>query len=333
MSTIKDVAKKAGVSVKTVSRVLNDEGPMRVTTRQKVLDAIENLNYTPQHTARQLRTQRSNTIGLLSDEIATSPFAVDIIKGAQREAWKHGKLLLVVNTERDTGLEREALEMMLERRVEGILYAAMFHRSVAPDAYIDRLPAVLINCFSEDGRFDAVVPDEVRGGYVATRALIEQGHERIGFINLDPIASTAAATGRLEGYRRALAENDLPYDETLIRHATTDPEQGYLLTLELMEHKTRPTALFCGNDRMAVGAYCAIYHLGLRIPDDVAVVGFDDQKEIDAFLWPALTTVALPHFEMGRWGVKRLLTLNSESTPSAHELRRLPCPLVPRASH
>ena len=332
--TIRDVAKRAGVSFKTVSRVLNEESTVRPVTRQRVLDAIDALNYTPHHTARQMRTRRSNTIGFVSDEIATSPFAVDIVKGAQAEAWAQGMLLLVVNTERDEGREHAAIEILLERRVEGILYAAMFHRSVDPSERLRQVPSVLVDCFDPAGAFHAVVPDEEQGGYLATHTLIAAGHRRIGFINLDPVASAAAAAGRLAGYRRALQDAGIAYRDDLVRHATTSPDQGFVLTRGLLGLEERPTALFCANDRMAAGAYCAIYQHGLRIPHDIAVIGFDDQEEIATHLMPALTTVALPHHEMGRWGVRHLLELVRSGGVHERKVtpRLLECPLVVRAS-
>ena len=334
-ATIRDVAQRAGVSFKTVSRVLNDESSVRPETRERVRAAIRELAYTPHHTARQMRTRRSKTIGFVSDEIATSPFAVDIVKGAQLAAWEHGMLLLVVNTERDAEVERAAIASLLERRVEGIVYAAMFHRVVEPLARLREVPTVLVDCYDTAGAYPSVVPDEEQGGYLATRTLVDRGHRRVGFVNLDPVASAAASAGRLAGYRRALRETGLPFDERLVVHAATEPDQGFRLTSALLDLDDRPTALFCGNDRTAAGAYCAIYQRGLRIPGDVAVVGFDDQEEIAAYLMPPLTSVALPHLAMGRWGVERLLgQFETSSRPAAtHAVQRLSCPLVERASH
>lgn len=334
-ATIRDVAQRAGVSFKTVSRVLNDEPSVRPETRERVRAAIRELAYTPHQSARQMRTRRSKTIGFVSDEIATSPFAVDIVKGAQLAAWEHGMLLLVVNTERDPAVERAAIASLLERRVEGIVYAAMFHRVVEPHPRLHEVPTVLVDCFDAAGTYPAVVPDEEQGGYLATRTLIDRGHHRIGFVNLDPVASAAAAAGRLAGYRRALREAGVPYDAALVRHTTTATDQGYRQTWALLDMHDRPTALFCGNDRTAAGAYCAIYRRGLRIPEDVAVVGFDDQEEIAAHLMPPLTSVALPHLAMGRWGVERLVEqFASSSRPAAaHVVQRVSCPLVERASH
>jgi LacI family transcriptional regulator len=334
-ATIRDVAQRAGVSFKTVSRVLNDEPSVRPATRERVRAAVRELGYTPHHTARQMRTRRSKTIGFVSDEIATSPFAVDIIKGAQLAAWEHGMMLLVVNTERDAEVESAAIASLLERRVEGVVYAAMFHRVVVPLRRLSEVPTVLVDCFDAAGAFPAVVPDEEQGGYLATRTLIDRGHRRIGFVNLNPVASAAAAAGRLAGYRRALHDAGIAVDDRLVVHASTAADQGYRLTSALLDLPDRPTALFCGNDRTAAGAYCAIYQRGLRIPEDVAVVGFDDQEEIAAHLMPALTSVALPHLAMGRWGVERLVEqLAAPSRPPAmHVVQRLACPLVERASH
>jgi LacI family transcriptional regulator len=334
-ATIRDVAQRAGVSFKTVSRVLNDEPSVRPETRERVRAAIRELAYTPHHTARQMRTRRSKTIGFVSDEIATSPFAVDIVKGAQLAAWEHGMMLLVVNTERDPEVERAAIASLLERRVEGIVYAAMFHRVVEPLPRLREVPTVLVDCHDATGAYPAVVPDEEQGGYLATRTLIDRGHRRIGFVNLDPVASAAAAAGRLAGYRRALRETGLPFDERLVLHVTPAPDQGFRLTSALLDLEDRPTALFCGNDRTAAGAYCAIYQRGLRIPEDVAVIGFDDQEEIAAHLMPPLTSVALPHLAMGRWGVEHLVqSFEPSSRPAAtHAVQRLSCPLVERASH
>ena len=337
-ATIKDVAKQAGVSVKTVSRVLNQEESVRTETRQRVLDVVASLGYTRHQTARELRTQRSDTIGFITDEIATSPFAADVVKGAQDEALKHGRLLLVMNTDRDRDVEARAVESMRERRVDGVIYAAMFHRELDPDPNLRHLPTVLVDGFDAGGLYDAVVPNEVQGGRLATQTLIDAGHRRIAFINLDPVATPVASAGRLQGYQEALHRAGLPLDSAMVKNAGTDPQQGYVLAHELLALPEPPTAIFAGNDRTAVGVYCAVYEAGLRIPEDVAVIGFDDQREIAEHLTPPLTTIALPHLEMGRQGVRRLLErLNASDEPantatnSAH-VTHLDCPIVTRAS-
>lgn len=329
--TIKDVAKAAGVSFKTVSRVLNDDPAVRVATRRRVLEAAQSLDYRPHQSARQLRTQTSETIGFITDEIATSPHAGNIIKGAQFEAWRHHKLLLVVNTDLDASIEKRAVDMMLERGVDGIVFAAMYHRAVSPPTALEKVPTVLVDCFDEARKFASVVPNEVQGGYAATSVLLERGYRCIGFINVHPVQNAPAATGRLEGYRLAHETFRVPVNDDFIRFGNTDADQGYLETLALMSMPNPPTALFCGTDRTAMGAYDALRELGLRIPKDIAVIGFDNQELIANFLRPALSTVALPHFEMGRWAVRYLLkSLKGVGYyPIQH---KIPCPLVLRAS-
>lgn len=333
MPTIKDVAKTAGVSFKTVSRVINDYPHVRESVRQRVWQAIEELDYRPNFTARQLRTQKSNAIALITDEIAITPYAVDIIRGAFKAAWQQHKLVLVINTERDSEMKEEAITLTLERQIEGIIYATMYHRQAFPPETVREVPTVLLDCFIQDRSLPSVVPNEVKGGYTATRALLDKGHRRIGFIKYDvPIP---AASGRLQGYREALAEFDLPFDPILVDNEDSpDPENGYRSTMRLMALPDRPTALFCFNDRMAAGVYRALRELNYSIPDDVAVIGFDNQVGITTALSPALTTLQLPHYEMGQWAVEHLLYLidNPDSLNEVPVQHMLDCPLIVRDS-
>lgn len=330
--TIEDIAQAAGVSRGTVSRVLNNHPAVNETTRTRVMQVIENLNYRPNFSARHMRTASSNLVGfgLITDEVITTPYAVDMISGAQEELWARNKVMLVVNAGYQTELTRLSLEAMLERRVEGIIYATMYHRSVSLPPEMMGVPVVLANCFVEDHSLPSVVPDEVQGGYAATQALLAKGHRRIGFINLGGSA-VPAATGRLRGYQQALAEYDVPFDSALVRYTGQTPQDNYRITLELMQITDPPTAIFCGNDRTAMGCYGALSSLGLRIPDDVAVIGFDNQKDIADGLWPPLTTIQLPHYAMGQWAVRYLETYGrQDDQPPIQE--KLPCPLVERQS-
>jgi LacI family transcriptional regulator len=331
MTTIKQVAHHAGVSFKTVSRVLNDDPKVAPATRERVQRAIAELGYRPNVAARHMRTGRSHIIGFITDEIATTPFAVNIIKGAQNQAWQHNRMLLVTNTERDPLIEERAIEMMLERRVDGIIYATMYHRVVTPPRIIREAPTVLLDCFVADRSLPSVVPDEVEGGRIATETLIARGHRRIGFLNVDFERHYPAAAGRLEGYRMALEAHGLPFDDTLVRCGNTMADQGYEHTRELMELPVPPTALFCGTDRTAMGAYDALKELGLRIPEDVAVVGFDNQELIATYLRPALTTIALPHYQMGAWAIQYLVE-HPQAQPDNPVQEKVRCPLVERGS-
>jgi LacI family transcriptional regulator len=197
--TIGDVARHAGVSPTTVSFVLNDVAGSGISeaTKERVRASARELRYRPNATARLLRTDRSHAIGFVTDEIASTPFAGDVVEGAQEAAWEAGKFLMIVNTGENRRIEEAAVGIMLERRVEGIIYASMYHRAVKPPADSREVPTVLLNCYSEDGPWASVVPDEVSGGRTATQVLLDKGHERVGFINLDP--ALPAAIGRLQG--------------------------------------------------------------------------------------------------------------------------------------
>jgi len=326
-----DVARLAGVSQTTVSFVVNNVTSVAISqeTRDRVWAAIHALGWRPNAMARSLRTRHSQTLGLISDEVVTSPYAVRMILGAQEAAWANRQMLLVVNTSGRSDIEQTALQFMLERRVEGLIYATMYHHEVTPPADLKLVSTVLVNCFVADRSLPAIIPDEVQGGYTATEALIRRGHRRIAFIN--EIIPMPALFGRLEGYRRALADYGLPVDPTLVRSCHSNARDAFTVTRELLEYTERPTAIFCFNDKMAMGAYDAIKRMGLRIPQDVAVVGFDNLELIAAQLYPPLTTVALPHYEMGRRAVELLQSLpTGESLPPIQHY--IPCPLIERAS-
>ncbi|MFD4371981.1 LacI family DNA-binding transcriptional regulator [Streptomyces sp. NPDC058486] len=328
--TMSDVARRAGVSRTAVSFVLNDRPGAAIPdeTRRRILAAIEELGYRPNAGARALAAQRSEWYGLIT-EIVTAPFAVDVIKGAQDRAWLDRKFLLIAASEGDPAQEAAALDKLLEQRVEGLLYATTWHRAVTLPRAAREVPTVLVNCYDAEGELPSVVPDEVTGGHRAARHLVRAGHERIGLINLDP--GIPAAVGRREGYERALREAGLPLDPALVvsGHATADG--GYTAACELLDRADRPTALFCANDRMAMGAYDAIKERGLRIPDDVAVVGYDNQELIAAYLRPKLTTLALPFEEMGARGVEMLAAL-AAGQPLDTPRVTVDCPLLERSS-
>lgn len=329
--TIQDIARHAGVGVGTVSRVINASPQVDPATRQHVQAVIGKLGYRPKSAAKILRTRKTHEIGFITDEIATTPFAMDVIRGAQDAAWAQGKLLVLINTNRDPQVLEAAIETMLERQVEGVLYAAMFHQQVSLPANIYELPAVLVDCFCEDRNLPSVVPNEVQGGYVATELLLQLGHRRIGHMtNIEPIP---AKFGRLTGYQQALTHYDVTYDSALICEEWTDPQGGYRAARQLMQQENPPTALFCFNDRMAMGTYAALNELGFRIPEDIAVVSYDNQELLAANLRPALTSVQLPHYAMGQWAVNYLLDSKNQNDLFAPPQVTLECPLVNRESH
>lgn len=325
--TMKDVALKAGVSQSTVSFVLNGLEDMRISreTRQRVMKAVEELGYRPRGAGRPPKSTSAGVIGLMFDEIATSPFAAISIEGVQEAAWKANVIVEVVMTGGDPDYEAEVLKKWSGDNAIGVIYGSILTRELAPPEGLARHRCILLNCRDSAGRYPSVVPAERRGGEVATTALIAQGHRRIAFISGEPWME--ASDQRMEGYERALRAARIPVDPSLIVEGNFLPSGGRAATLKLMQDGRRPDAIFCANDLTAVGCYEALKELGEVPGKTVAVMGYDDQ-EIAQHLSPSLSTVLLPHREMGQWCVEQLL---SGEMPTMQE--RMECPLVLRDSH
>ncbi len=325
--TMRDVAKAAGVSVATVSHVVNDKPGARIGSdaRRRVQEAVAALGYRPNALAKTLSQGTSRFIGLVSDAIATTPFAGQIIHGAQDEAWRHGYVLLVADTGGNPAAEDDAIAMMLEHQVHGVLYSSWYHHEITVPQALKETDTVLVDCYAPASGLATVVPDEEQGGRLATEELIAAGHRRIAFINTT--TPSPAQTGRLAGYRTALEAADLPFDPALVFLAAPEQEGGYAATGEIIE--AQATAVFCHNDRVAMGLYDGLRERELRIPDDIAVMGFDNQDVIAAHLRPPLSTVALPHYELGAAAVRILL--GSETHDAAHPYL-VACPPVLRQS-
>jgi LacI family transcriptional regulator len=333
--TIQDVAAHAGVSVTTVSHVLNRVEKARVkdATRRRVEDAAALLGYAPNGLARGLRRQRSQTLALLSDRIATTPFAGGIILGAQEKAAQLGWVLMLYSTGEDSELEAREIRTLLQHQVDGVLYATWYHRRVSVPVMLAHVPVVLLDCTSDDPGLASVVPDEYGSGYNATQELIRHGHRRIGFVtNIEDVPATS---GRMRGYRDALDEAGIPVEERLIAVDVSETAGGYRTALQLLTGPERPTAIFSYNDRMAMGVYRAAREIGLDIPKDLSVVSIDNQEIIADGLYPGLTTMALPHYEMGAWAVQHLIdrlgTFRADSVQTQQHVT-LPCPIIRRGS-
>ena len=329
---IKDVARLAGVSASTVSVILNQVEGARVSeaTRSRVEEAARQLGYSPNGLARGLRTQRSQTIGLVSDVIATTPYAGQLIQGAQDAAWREGYLLMLVNTGGDEDLERHAIATLLQRQVDGILLATMYHRSIDVPPALQGIPLVVLDARPTGGVAPYVIPDERKGAMTAVRELGAHGHRRIG-LALDD-RDSPAGRGRLEGYREALAEYGIEDDPALVVRASSDSSGGERAGALLLDRPDPPSAIFAFNDQMAVGVYRTAAERGLRIPEDLSVVGFDDLFLIGRELSPGLTTVALPHYAMGEIAADVLLAhiVSGQQAPAGPIL--VDCPLVRRGS-
>lgn len=327
---IRDVAAAAGVSVTTVSHALSGGGALSEGTRQRVRAIAKDLSYAPNRLASGLRSNRSQTIGFVSDQIATTPFAGRVVLGAQEAAAEFDWVLMVVNSNLDADLEDREIRALLQHQVDGIVYARMYHQKVVLPDSLSRVPTVLLDAESEAAAISSVVPDEWDAARVAVEHLIAAGHRRIGYVaNEDDIP---AAHSRLAGYRDTLLANGIAFDESLVVTIRPSTDGGRDAASALLARRDRPTALFCFNDQMAMGAYQAAALAGLSIPHGLSIVGVDNFELIAAALFPGLTTVALPHFEMGQWAIRRLhAELEGDDTlPPEHA--RLACPLVQRES-
>ncbi len=328
---IRDVAKAAGVSVTTVSHALNDVDGSRVKaeTQDHIRAVAKDLGYAPNRLASGLRNQRSQIIGLVSDEIATTPFAGAMIRGAQDAAYERGYLLMVVNSGLDRRLEEHEIRSLQQHQVDGIVYAKMYHQSTEVPAELKGIPTVLLDGTSGNPEVSSVVPDEAGAAEAAVETLIQAGHRRIGMLNnIDDIPATH---GRYQGYLEALKRHGLAFNPGYLAADRPDARAGREQALKMLSTAERPTALFCFSDQVAMGAYQAAAQLGLRIPQDLSVISVDNLEIIAGALWPGLTTMALPHYDMGRWAVARLLDdIATPGRPPVQEV--LACPLVSRGS-
>lgn len=302
--TIKEVAGRAGVSFKSVSRVINDHPHVTAEMRAKVQSAMQELGYSPNAVARTLRSASSPTVGLVIDDSEAFPYASDIIRGAQDAASDLGKVLVITYIDSRESSRAQVLDHLRQWQVEGVAYTSPHHRVVRSSELLPFSPLVLVNCTPSEPGPAFAVPAEFEGGYVATRTLIEAGHQRIGFIS-GP-AGFPASRLRREGYLKALTDAGIPADSDLEYVGNWWQESGAAAARALMALGDRPTGIFASNDWMAMGVYDELRTLGLSVPADVSIVGFDNREVIAAHMRPPLTTVALPYYEMGRWAIEAL---------------------------
>jgi LacI family transcriptional regulator len=333
-----DVARAAGVSQSCVSMVLNNPPGARLSeaTRQHVLATAEALGYRlPQRRTRRKKSQRAdsatrNVIAYVVDELSLSPHPVLHVDGARDAAWAAECLLQIHVTRGSEAIEAETLAAIArEGSVLGLIYATHFTRQVEPPKLPRAVPAVLVNCYTSERLYPALLPGEVTGGFAATQHLLSKGHRRIGMIGGEGWMD--AARDRLQGYREALATADIAVDPELIREGDWTAASGYRHTLELLKLRQPPTAIFCANDLMALGVIEAAVDLGLTVPGDVSVVGYND-LELSRHLRPPLTTCRVPNSDMGRRAVEMLVDMALLGHPHRAMVTKLECPLVERAS-
>jgi LacI family transcriptional regulator len=334
MSSIFDVAARAGVSVKTVSRILGDYPGVSPETRRKVEAAMKDLEYYPSAAARHLRGESSGIVSLIADNLTTTPDAYEIVAGIQSECEAAGKLLMIGETGGKASSFNSLVERFRQQRTEAMIYATMFHREVVIGQSFKHCPLVLLNCVDANGEHPAIIPDDRAGAFAATEALLKAGHRRIAYLTL--FKDMRATTLRTEGYCEALKKHGLEADPDLIVPGVKTGSADEFVELpevlkRLLEMKSRPTALFCGNDKMAMRVYMLVRRMGFRIPEDLSVVGYDNYKLIAENLVPQLTTVSLSYFGMGAAAAKLVLTGKAKGTGKG-KVRRIPGELLIRGS-
>ncbi len=328
--TMKDVARLAGVSVQTVSCVVNGTGSISARTRQRVLHAIGELNYRPDPIARSMRTRQTCLIGLLVLDI-TNPVHAVIAEAVESAAHASGYKVVLYNVSNSPERERESLEAVAEGLVDGLVIVNSVDRERTLHFLAEeRIQSVLIDCES-DSAVPTVMVDNFRAAYVATEHLIRLGHKRIAHISGS--APMVISQQRLQGYRRALADHGLTYERVVYLLKACwdwDYAAGYRAMRELLADDPCPTAVFAASDQMAIGTYRAIAEAGLRIPQDISVVGFDD-IEAAAYAAPPLTTIRQPFTDMAARAVAALLRL-MDGQRVDEVLHVLPFELVVRGS-
>jgi LacI family transcriptional regulator len=307
--TINQVAQDAGVSIQTVSRVINNRYDVSAETRQRVQEAIDRLGYKPNEIARGLASKRSRTLGLVTYDF-NDFFFTQVVTGAEEEAHKYNYFFMLGSTSCSGSDMPKYLRLLNERHVDGVLFA----REGSPEEQeqIERLakegtPIVIVGYHDQEKAFNAVDINNFDGGMKATDSLLEHGHRRIACITGPMI--TQSALDRLAGYRSALERAGIPYDPTLVvegSYGTASHGAGYHAMKKLLAANSNFTAAFVQNDRMAVGAISALREAGYEIPRDFSIVGYDDTPDAE-FSSPSLTTIRQPEVEIGVQAVRLLM--------------------------
>ncbi len=316
--TIRQLSEAAGVSVATVSRALNNsDHPINAETRQRILDLAQSMGYYPNHAARSLRTDRSPIIGIICDDI-TSAFTTAIVRGIQDRLKADGYFCVVINTDWDPASEQRALQDLAGHSIEGIIFAETTHQFASVELNIEDKKCVFVHRLFPTGYAHSVIPDELYGSRLAVNHLIQLGHRRIGHIMGSK--EYFSSEERLQGYMTELELAGIPFDPTLVERGDYDVSPGYAAARKLLDLAEPPTAIFAANDLIALGTIYAAQDRGLRVPDDLALVGYDDQK-IAALSRPTMTTVTLPCFAMGQASAELLLALIRNEATTTEEIK------------
>ncbi len=329
MPTMHEVAKRAGVGSITVSRVINSSGYVSLETRERVEKAIKELGYVPNTLARSLRSRRTDTVGLMVTDI-TNPFFTTLARGVEDAANEAGYTVIFCNTDESAAKEEKYLNVLLQKQVDGLLFVPSHsHAKALLQVQKHGTPVVVLDRRVPDVDVDTVRCDSVDGAYQLTRYLVSLGHSRIAVMS--GAVGVSTADDRVVGYRMALEEAGLAIDDGFIFRGDFTQDSGYLMTKQAIKLPLRPTALIAANNFITIGAMKALQEMDLAVPDDIALVGFDDLPP-SMVTFPFFTVASQPAYEMGMRAMKLLLErLKGKEMHSFQEII-LPTQLIIRRS-
>ena len=306
-TSIKDVAREAGVSIATVSRVLNDIDVVNEDTKKKVLDAIKKLGYRPNIVARSLKTQRTKTVGILVPDIS-SGFYPEIVRGAEDVANIYDYNVILCNSDFDYDKEKDYLRVLKEKMVDGVIYMSSCLEEETLDIINELdLKTVLAESRDKEGRLPSVIIDNVEAAYNATKSLIDKGLKNIAFVGFNK-GSVNAWGDRQVGYEKALEENGLKVDEDLEFFKDLKVKSGYKAVEKFIESGKKFDGVVCSSDEIAMGVINALREKGIRVPEDVSVIGFNDNA-VSSYFYPKITTVRQPSYDMGSVAMRMLIKI------------------------
>lgn len=320
--TIKDIAEKSGVSLATVSRVINNSGYVKQETREVIMKTIRDLDYTPNAVARSLSKSETNIIGVVVPDI-NNPFFGEVIKAISATADRENLNIILYDTDENINKEFKALKLLKEQRIQGVIITPTADNNEFNSEHLSMLesmgiPIVLIDRDVKYSNFDGVFIDNIKGAYEGTEALIKAGHKKIAIIS-GPLTSKPGRD-RFRGYEKAMIMNRVAVDSKYVFYGDFKLDSGYNITKEILKMKDRPTAIFVCNNMMNLGCIKALYEKGMKIPEDIALVGFDELELLNV-LGLKVSVISRPTAEMGR--VAMNILIDKLKNKNSNQIKRI----------